>query len=165
MFYDFTLLAKKQIILDNFIKNNSKIINNNQYWEDRIIALNVELSELCNEIRFFKYWSKKTKSSNEIIIDELIDCFHFVFSLGNTLQIEKWKIGLDDMKRPIRIIYFDIIEKLLILSKNKNDKKSFSGILFNFTEIAWNLNFSMDDLIEAYNKKNKINFERQNNNY
>lgn len=164
MKYDFKIQAEKQKELDAFIKGNSDITSEDKYWEDRIIALLVELGEVSNEIRFFKFWSKKPASEKEIIIDELVDCLHFAFSLGNTLGCEEWLFITDDMKRPISVIYFDIVGKLTELVTNK-DIKLFKSMLYNLTEIAWYLNYSMEDIVEAYNKKNAINYERQNNGY
>ena len=164
MKYDFTKQANKQIELDNYIKENSKIESEQKYWEDRLIALNVELSEVSNEIRFFKYWSKKGPSKNEIIIDELVDCLHFAFSLGNTLKNENWIFLIDDIKRPIRMIYFDISKKIIELKENK-DKDLFRNLLFNITELAFNMNYSMKDIEVAYDIKNQINYNRQKSGY
>lgn len=164
MKYNFEIQAKKQLDLDEFIKNNSEITSEQKYWEDRIIALMVELGEVSNEIRFFKYWSKKPSSKKEVIIDELIDCLHFAFSLGNTISNDRWVFIMDDAKRPINYIYFDIVDKL---NKMVHDKSAtlFRSMLFNITEIAWYLGYSMEDLEEAYDIKNKINYERQNTGY
>ncbi len=164
MKYDFKIQAEKQRELDEYIKKNADIKSEQQYWEDRIIALMVELGEVSNEIRFFKFWSKKEASAKEVIIDELVDCLHFAFSLGNTLNNDQWLFATDDMKRPITLIYFDVVEKLMKLVHEK-DEVLFRSMLFNLVEIAWYLGYSMEDIEEAYNKKNQINYERQNTGY
>ncbi len=164
MKYDFTIQANKQLELDAFIKENAEIKSEQQYWEDRIVAFMVELGEMSNEIRFFKFWSKKPQSEKEVIIDEYVDCLHFAFSLGNTLENDSWTFITDDMKRPINMIYFDVAEKALKLSKNK-DLDLFRSMLFNLVEIAFYLGYTMEDIEEAYNKKNAVNYERQNTGY
>ncbi len=164
MKYDFTIQAEKQKKLDAYIKENANILSEQQYWEDRIIALMVELGEVSNEIRFFKFWSKKPASEKDIIIDELVDCLHFAFSLGNTIENESWVFITDDMKRPINYIYFDIVEKLHQLVTDQS-QQLFRSMLFNIVEIAWYLGYSMEDIEIAYDKKNAINYERQDNNY
>ncbi len=164
MKYDFTTQAIKQKELDAFIKDNAEIRSEQSYWENRIIALMVELGEVSNEIRFFKYWSKKPASEKEVIIDELVDCLHFAFSLGNTLENDQWVIGMGDMKRPMPIIYFELVGKLQRLVHEK-DVTLFRSMLFNLCEIAYYLSYSMEDIEIAYNKKNKINYERQNSGY
>ncbi|NQX83445.1 MAG: dUTP diphosphatase [Mycoplasmataceae bacterium] len=164
MKYDFTIQSEKQKKLDKYIKNNTKKMNENEYWENRIIALNIEIGEVSNEIRFFKYWSKKPSSSKEIILDELVDCLHFAFSLGNTLKNEEWILLMKDMKRPIKIIYFDISKKILELSYNKN-QKLFKSILFTICEISYVMGYTMKDLEKAYDIKNKKNYDRQKTGY
>ncbi len=164
MKYNFEKLAEKQIALDKMIKDNSPEMNDQRYWEDRITALMVELGELANEIRFFKYWSNKPQSDKEVIIDELVDCLHFSFSLGNTIENKSWVFGLDDMKRPLTIIYFDIMSKLSEMVMDKSDTK-FRSMLFNIVEIAWYLGYSQEDIEEAYAKKNAINYKRQEEGY
>ncbi len=164
MKYDFTIQAEKQKELDAFIKDNAEINSEQRYWEDRIIALMVELGEVSNEIRFFKYWSKKPASEKEVIIDELVDCLHFAFSLGNTLENKQWVIGMDDMKRPMPIIYFELIGKLQRLV-NEKDVILFRSMLFNLCEIAFHLGYSMEDIEVAYDIKNKVNYDRQNSGY
>ncbi len=164
MKYDFTLQAEKQLELDAFIKDNAEIKSEQQYWEDRIIALLVELGEVSNEIRFFKYWSKKPASEKEIIIDELVDCLHFAFSLGNTINNDRWVFATDDMKRPMNLIYFDIVGKLHKMVHDQSPEL-FRSMLFNLVEIAWYLGYSMEDIEIAYDKKNAVNYERQNSGY
>ncbi len=164
MKYDFKIQAEKQLELDKYIKENSEIKSEQQYWEDRIVALMVELGEMSNEIRFFKFWSKKPASDKEIIIDEYVDCLHFAFSLGNTIENEQWTFITDDIKRPINIIYFDIVKKLTDLVSNK-DLSLFRSMLFNLVEVAFYLGYSMEDIEEAYNKKNEINYQRQDSGY
>lgn len=163
MRYILTELAQKQKVLDKYIKGKIEI-NDDQYWEDRIIALSIELAEVSNEIRYFKFWSKKGPSTKEVILDELVDCIHFALSLSNTLGIDELKFIMDDMKRPIRVIYFDILEKLTIARTNK-DKVEFKSLIFNILEIAWYMNYSMEDIQKAYDIKNKVNFERQDSGY
>lgn len=49
----------------------------------RILALLIELGELANETRMFKFWSQNQKIKRKQLILEYIDCFHFFLSLGN----------------------------------------------------------------------------------
>lgn len=161
--YDLNNLAIKQNELDDFIKSKLTI-GDDEYWTDRVIALNVELNELINEIRHFKFWSNKGPSDKTIILDEFVDCIHFALSLGNTLEAKDLIFTMGDMKRPLSPIYFDITNKLIELSTNK-DVKLFKSLLNNILEIAWHMGYDMDDVQEAYDIKNKVNYERQNSGY
>ncbi|KNF06942.1 dUTPase [Gottschalkia purinilytica] len=53
---------------------------------ERLLALQVETSELANATRCFKYWSDKGPEPKERILDEYADVLHFVLSVGNTLN-------------------------------------------------------------------------------
>ena len=56
------------------------------FLSDRIMALQVEVSELANATRCFKYWSRKPPENKERILSEYADIFHFLLSVGNTLE-------------------------------------------------------------------------------
>ncbi len=163
MKYEFTDLLEKQKELDKYIKDKINI-GDMQYWQDRVTALNVEINELINEIRFFKYWSSKGASKKSVILDEYVDCIHFALSLSNTLNIDELIFITDDMKRSIPLIYFELTEKISKLIFNR-DEKLLKSIIWNIVEIAWSMNYSMNDILDAYNIKNKINYERQNTGY
>ncbi len=164
MIYNFTKLAEKQVALDKLIKDKCPEMKDQQYWEDRIIALIVEVAELSNEIRFFKYWSNKPASDKEVILSELVDCLHFAFSLGNTIENESWIFAADDIKRPLPHIFFDLVARLHKMVFDNSTKK-FKSMLNNIAEIAWHMGYTQEDIEEAYDKKNAINYQRQEEGY
>lgn len=55
------------------------------FLPERLLALHVEVSELANATRCFKYWSEKGPESKERLLDEYADCLHFLLSVGHTL--------------------------------------------------------------------------------
>ena len=61
-------------------RNNTRI--------KRVLALIVEINELANETRCFKYWSLKGSSSVDILMEEFSDTMHFVISLGIDLGLD-----------------------------------------------------------------------------
>ncbi|WP_085829043.1 dUTPase [Clostridium massiliodielmoense] len=69
-------------------------IEQKEFLNERLLALNVEVGELANATRCFKYWSTKGPESKERILDEYADVMHFWLSVGHTLgftaeEIEK----------------------------------------------------------------------------
>src|SRR5699024_5805073 len=72
-----------QKTLDMTILKEKKLDENVPRADDKIMALLVEVGELANEIRFFKYWGSKPPSAKEIILEEYSDCMHFLISIGN----------------------------------------------------------------------------------
>ncbi len=164
MIYDFKKLAEKQVDLDKAIMEKAPKVDGLKHWDDRVVALMVEVGELANEIRFFKYWSNKPASSKEVILAELVDCLHFAFSLGNTLEVEEWIVAMRDMKRPITYIFFDLMGNLNKMSHDKSEMK-FKKVYTNILELAWFLGYTPEDIETAYEKKNAINYERLANDY
>ncbi|KYH35857.1 dUTPase [Clostridium tepidiprofundi DSM 19306] len=60
--------------------------NDMEFLANRLLALQVEVSELANATRCFKYWSSKGMEPKERLLDEYADCMHFMFSIANTLK-------------------------------------------------------------------------------
>ncbi|TFG83378.1 MAG: dUTPase, partial [Erysipelotrichales bacterium] len=64
---------------------------------DRCLALCVEIGELANETRCFKYWSVRPPSQKDVLLEELEDSIHFLLSLGIDLKDTSDTIeGYDD---------------------------------------------------------------------
>ncbi|MCD3211014.1 hypothetical protein G8T71_06550 [Clostridium botulinum C/D] len=67
------------------VKKHFGEMDQKEFLSERILALHVEVSELANATRCFKYWSTKKPESKERILDEYADVMHFWLSIGNTL--------------------------------------------------------------------------------
>lgn len=82
-------LYEKQRKLDQLIADNltdgTVDGDDKMFLSDRIMALSVEVGELANATRCFKYWSQKEAESKERQLDEYADVLHFFLSVGNTL--------------------------------------------------------------------------------
>ena len=77
-------LAQSQ--LDETIAKNHNVTYKNTLIR-RIMALTVEVGELANATRCFKFWSNKSSEPKEIVLDEYADGLHFLLSLQRLLQI------------------------------------------------------------------------------
>src|SRR5579875_4105332 len=66
--------------LDAHIENEHPRKENRH--SEKVLALLVELGELANETRCFKFWSIKPASPKEVILEEFVDGIHFILSLG-----------------------------------------------------------------------------------
>lgn len=110
---DLKYFLEKQLELDEYIieSKNLHLLGKKERLNNTALAMFVELAEMMNEIRSFKFWSDKPSSHRTVIIDEYVDVLHFFLSLANQMD------------------------------------------------------FTAEDIEMAYEKKNKVNFERQKNNY
>jgi dimeric dUTPase (all-alpha-NTP-PPase superfamily) len=130
----------------------------------KILALQVELGELANETRCFKFWSTKKPSSKDIILEEYVDCIHFILSIG----LEK---NFQDITLNVNHITFELSEQFLTLYTNITDfivcssLNNYLSIFQNFLSLGESLGFCIEDIESAYLHKNNINHERQDNGY
>ena len=67
--------------LDNHIMEEHNLYGKTLFSE-KLLALQVEIAELANETRCFKFWSNKGPSSKETILEEYVDCLHFILTIG-----------------------------------------------------------------------------------
>ena len=90
----------------------------------RIMALIVEIGELANATRCFKYWSNKGSEDKAIVLDEYADGLHFFLSLGIDIKTSKKVYHLtkhqEDLTKQFHLVYHNID-----LFYKKQDDKSY----------------------------------------
>lgn len=156
-------LFKMQEELDRFIQSNQGI--NEDVFRKKGLALLIELAELANETRCFKFWSQKGPSERNVILEEYVDSIHFLLSLGiekNLNMLEEWpdRVGENDLTELFIGTQREILDFLEDYSmSNYQDLWSWYG------GIAEELGFSYEDIFDAYLAKNQTNYERQNEGY
>lgn len=129
----------------------------------RMLSLLVELGEFANETRCFKFWSVKGPSPKEIVLDEYADGLHFFFSLGiplNAMDYQIKDVPCLDLTEQILSVY----NKMAALSSTY-DREHYNEAFDAYWAILKGLNYTVDDALEAYNKKLAVNYKRQENNY
>ncbi|CRX37248.1 / / dUTP diphosphatase / 120248:120742 Reverse [Candidatus Hepatoplasma crinochetorum] len=161
---NFKNISDQQKILDQYILKKSNFKNNQEIFNKKIIAIFVELGEFANELRFFKYWSKKEHSKKEVILDEFVDIIHFLISIANDLKYDDWDIEIKEENKEIEILYLEIINLILVLQK-KQEKKALKEIFVKLLQIGIYYDFEVGEIFNSYKLKNQINFTRQDTNY
>ncbi|OAL10178.1 dUTPase [Candidatus Mycoplasma haematobovis] len=162
MSIDWVKFLEGQTKLDQYIFER-KGLNYQETSQARLLALIVELNELANATKVFKFWSEK-EGSKEDALAEYADVLHFLL----TFSLEK-KYSLENISFPIEKLASK--EKLINLFLKLNALAFFeSEIEFrtwveNFLLLGAMLGFNFKEIEEAYWHKWKINFERQNNSY
>ena len=156
-------LFTMQKSLDTYIQIEKKI--NHDVFLEKGLALLIELAELANETRCFKFWSEKGPSDKEIILEEYVDSIHFLLSLGiemNHDQLEKWPPNhMDESLTLLFLRTQSSINHFLLEPTLDNYKDVWSW----YGAIASNLGFNHNDVVQAYIDKNKKNYERQRSGY
>ncbi len=156
-------LYKRQSELDARIASN----HHTSYEatnDDRLMALIVEIGELVNETRCFKYWSNKGPSARGILLDEYADGMHFLLSLGIPLNVQKTKYEI--VKSNLRLTrQFHLLYKAAVELVESYDVAHYTNAYQLFLNLIPSLGFSVEEVVSAYQAKLEVNYQRQNSNY
>ena len=160
---DLTNLYKKQAELDQRIADNHGVTYATTR-ERRILALLVEIGELANATRCFKYWSNKSSEPRDIVLDEYADGLHFFLSLGIDIKSKKMTYNYtkrsDNLTKQILETY-----RLSSIFYKKQDEASYIKAFQAFINIVPLLKERWPAIEKAYYKKLGENYSRQDNNY
>ena len=132
--------------------------------EKRLLALIVEIGELANATRCFKYWSNKGKEDDEIVLDEFADGLHFFLSLGVDIKTNKKVYHITKHKDNLTDQFLEIYHRLDIFYK-KQDDVSYIKAFQAFLNLLPLLRYRWSSLEKAYYKKLGVNYNRQETNY
>lgn len=160
---DWPALFLQQKNLDAYIETNNDV-NKNDIFEKKYLALLVELGELANETRCFKFWSKKERSREATIKEEYVDGIHFIMSLGldNGFSFDETII---DPTTNSETEQFNTVFALSVSFYNEPNQKNYERLFYSYLQLGQLLGISLKDMEQAYYKKNEINFERQDQGY
>lgn len=170
---------RNQARLDEYIREQ-KGISDDEWLGDKFfvfheLAYKTEVSEFINECHdVWKYWKSKPVDTNRIV-DEFVDVVHFANLIVNKISVDGYHISETDELRPI---VYDLWRE----AKNNKiaphvflhmlDKPNFDTVKSTLRPIVHSICFlyeqygiGIEDVIDAYHKKNKENYERQQNGY
>ncbi|GIO27781.1 dUTP diphosphatase [Ornithinibacillus bavariensis] len=161
---DWQSLFSMQRQLDSYIESNHNL-SDKDLFQEKYLALLVELGELANETRCFKFWSNKARSSKEVILEEYVDGIHFMLSLG----LEKGLVYTSTTP----LVLVDLTETELfnnvfedcVSFKNNPSQTNYERLFQGYLLLGLKLGFEEEDIYKAYMKKNEVNYKRQNNGY
>jgi dimeric dUTPase (all-alpha-NTP-PPase superfamily) len=130
-----------------------------------ILALQVELGECANEWRGFKHWSDDQAPRN--VLEEYVDCLHFILSIGNLLVHRSDKTNISFIKNDEDIIWhFSYLFSTFSDLWNYGEiDEPYGLVIKRFLDLGELLGFTYIQIEEAYISKNEVNHERQENGY
>ena len=142
--------------------NLEKQLNHSTYIREKAIALCVELGELMNERPFiFKYWSNKF-GDREKALTEYVDGIHFIVSYGNSKEFDFTSY---EYKRPKECDQRDLILGLFNMFATLPYNNDIETVLNHYWFLGEKLNFTPEEIKQAYLEKVEVNKERQANGY
>lgn len=111
------------------------------------LELLVEIGELANETRYFKYWSKKPINI-ELVKGEFADCFIMTLYFFNIMNI-----SLDEeFKKVEKYNKVDVFARLYKLASDfyyDNSKDTIKEIFATIVELGYIIGFTDKDIIDA----------------
>ncbi|ERM19013.1 dUTP diphosphatase [Brevibacillus laterosporus] len=159
---DLKPLFERQRLLNDYIIKK-KGLEDQDLWDNTILALRVELAEFANEVRCFKHWSDKPMN-REKALEEAADTLHFFLSVGIYLGIpEKRDCNVQRVqgRTNVTVQFNSIFDKI----STNMDSWDFFDAISDFIALIYMLGFTGNDITEAYNKKRQINIQRQESGY
>lgn len=161
-------LQLKQLELDKFIIKKHGLEGKNLF-ENKVIALDVELSEFMNNLETFKHW--KINKGKPNALEEACDCLHFILSIANdiihTLKLPVVRMTKSELSTDIKtnMQYVNIKKKLFMDVLGYEDGKALDIILNRLVKMLRYHGYTWEDLTKEYDRKYEINIQRQNEGY
>lgn len=160
---DWDKLFSMQKQLDSHIEKKHNI-DKNKLFESKYLALLVELGELANETRCFKFWSIKSPSDKDTILEEYVDGLHFILSLG----IEKgyqYESNSDYSSNGNATNQFNNVFSQCVLFHENPTYSNYMELFNCFLVLGNILGFDEKAIMSAYERKNEKNYVRQEQGY
>lgn len=173
------MFQMKQILRDRIgYKKNDR-------FDKLILALLVELGELANEWRGFKFWSSNQKPRTKAVrvpsmmeedkeyynpmLEEFVDGLHFILEIGLEIGINDFQPKkLISCQKKVTSMDFSCIYYLvsqLDLTVLWVDKSNYHRLFNNYLHLGEKLGFSWEQIEQAYMDKNAVNHQRQEQGY
>jgi len=156
-------LFAMQTTLDAYIQSEKNITHD--VFLEKGLALLIELAELANETRCFKFWSEKGSSEKEVLLEEYVDSIHFLLSLGIEMNLHDLKIWPSEHPEETLTLLFLHTQVSINQFLLEPTKESYEDVWSWYGSIATNLGFTHEEVLSAYVEKNEKNYERQRTGY
>ncbi|RIW37760.1 dUTPase [Bacillus salacetis] len=157
-------LLEMQRELDTYIEEEHGL-EETDLFDKKVLALLVEVGELANETRCFKFWSTKQPSEKNVILEEFVDGVHFILSLGINIGIQHFEL------REASYLEEDVTKQFLEIYNSIHDftngrsVSEYDQLVHQYFYLGEILGFSHEDVVHAYKEKNDVNYKRQQEGY
>lgn len=178
-----TELFEVQRKLDAEIERKHPRMPSEDRLEMRVLALLVELGELANEWRGFKFWSTDQEPNTvkhqferfirrdgteeplrNPLLEEYVDCLHFALSIGLQLNIPQDLEWGGYRKETIPEQFIDLLQSDWA-TYYSNIYHGYCRNMELLIGLGAMLGFDWEQITEAYMSKNKTNWDRQAHGY
>jgi dimeric dUTPase (all-alpha-NTP-PPase superfamily) len=158
-------LFQMQMALDTHIQEKHGLQNDDLFTR-KVLALLVEVGELANETRCFKFWSVKPSSPQNVILEEYVDGIHFILSLGIVCGFDAKEFSLEKTTSAETLTeqFLNVYQQTSAFQNSKSFG-DYLALFQSYMALASLLGISHEEIEQAYFSKNEVNYQRQQNNY
>lgn len=158
------LFMKQKELNERILRKKNISMPVDEMIDNQKIAFTGELMEFVEETKIVKYWKTSEPSPRAVTLEEYADGFHFCLSVGLYLGYGTKiipQIAVDDAVYTERKeLYTQILDVQYHMLTGQ-----YTGFLESYIRLGFMCGYTWNDIVDAYNKKNKKNHERQDNNY
>lgn len=171
-------ISKEQIVGLLQIQRNFDDRIETKNINDSMAAFFIEFVEWINTVEFFKNWKQNKGKARELQLEELADMLAFGLSLMNQVgdktgytekQLSTLFVGLAKEQSNVT---FELNSANFVMILSKLTNEVINGIDISvIVSLAYapfmfaNTYYTVDELVEAYKKKMKVNHQRQESGY
>lgn len=151
--------------LDKYIQDSNGLAGQ-ELFPQKLLALLVELGELANETRCFKFWSTKPPSEKQVMLEEYVDVLHFMLSLGlgTGYRFNQEKVTDEDSGKDTTKLFLDLFQICTSFGNAPGEEK-YDRMFATYLTLGKRLDFQKKDIEEMYLQKNGKNYQRQDEGY
>lgn len=148
---DFTNLFELQENLDDALRKDQGL-EGISLLSQKTLALQVEIGELADKTRCFKFWSRSKATNSSAILDQLANSLYFILALGLEKQFDninnvQTKENNRNITSQFLNIYVDINDFLVCSSKDH-----YITLLEDFLSLCSSLGYSPVEVEKTYSK-------------
>lgn len=141
-------------------KDQCQICKGSGYLDTHKDFLDWTLCKECDGVGFHFY---------NPLLEEYVDCLHFILSIGLELELENVCINHSTVKHLIKqddvMLNFSTNFAFIYKLERKKSFNWYDSLFERFIVLGFSLGFTWEQVEEAYYAKNKINHERQATGY
>ncbi|WNF36441.1 dUTP diphosphatase [Bacillaceae bacterium IKA-2] len=178
--YNLAKLFEAQKVLEERIVKEHNLQGCN-LLPHKFLALQVELGELANEQRTWKYWSKDQKPRKSIpkvewangkpnkviknpLLEEYVDCLHCVLDIGLEIDANINRVFTTEVY-PETVTQFNRLYREIGSLWDYGRLPRYYWIVEMFIGLGSILGFTWEQIEDAYFEKNETNHKRQEQGY
>ena len=145
---------------DQFLCEKHNIEGMETVKDETVLALFDEICELMNKMRIHKYWSTKGMAERKVLLEEYVDTWHILLSVGNSIQTPTTHEGAYSLPD-----YTNTFRQLLFIANDIFTPVGWHLFVNMWKGLGQKMGFTAEEVEKAFVRKLKKNYRRQERGY